>query len=199
MILAEYGAFEILGYQTFTTEIFAEFQVSFNVQAACASALVVGALECRGALRRVCRRGHGRVARTGSPSRSAPSSPRVGTGQVPGARRLRALVVLALGVPDRLEHLLDVRGRHRRVRRASRSWPRDCTPRSTAASRPLLATLMALPVALLAVRHPSRRVRPARAQHVSGAGHAGPRGRPRPELFLRTLRGLLRLPDALRW
>ncbi len=30
VILAEYGAFEILGYQTFTTEIFTEFNIGFN-------------------------------------------------------------------------------------------------------------------------------------------------------------------------
>ena len=30
VILAEYGAFEILGYQTFTTEIFSEFSVGFD-------------------------------------------------------------------------------------------------------------------------------------------------------------------------
>ena len=41
VMLAEYGAFEILGYQTFTTEIFTEFQVSFNVPAACALVLVL--------------------------------------------------------------------------------------------------------------------------------------------------------------
>ena len=40
-LLAEYGAFEILGYQTFTTEIFTEFQVSFNVPTACALSLVL--------------------------------------------------------------------------------------------------------------------------------------------------------------
>ncbi len=44
VLLAEYGAFEILGYQTFTTEIFTEFQVSFNVPTACALSLVLVAL-----------------------------------------------------------------------------------------------------------------------------------------------------------
>ena len=41
VLLAEYGAFEILGYQTFTTEIFTEFNVSFNVPTACALSLVL--------------------------------------------------------------------------------------------------------------------------------------------------------------
>src|SRR6202044_2386108 len=43
-MLAEYGAFEILGYQTFTTEIFTEFSLSFNIPAACALSLVLVAL-----------------------------------------------------------------------------------------------------------------------------------------------------------
>ena len=39
--LAEYGAFEILGYRTFTTEIFTEAQVGFDAPAACALSLVL--------------------------------------------------------------------------------------------------------------------------------------------------------------
>ena len=41
VMLAEYGAFEILGYQTFTTEIFTESQVSFNIPASCALVVVL--------------------------------------------------------------------------------------------------------------------------------------------------------------
>ena len=41
VILAEYGAFEILGYQTFTTEIFSEFSVGFDTASACALSLVL--------------------------------------------------------------------------------------------------------------------------------------------------------------
>src|ERR1700722_15356359 len=40
-LLAEYGAFEMLRYQTFTTEIFTEFQIGFNAPAACALSLVL--------------------------------------------------------------------------------------------------------------------------------------------------------------
>ena len=39
-MLAEYGAFEILGYRTFTTEIFTEFHV-FDLPGACALSLVL--------------------------------------------------------------------------------------------------------------------------------------------------------------
>ena len=43
-LLAEYGAFSILRFQTFTTEIFAEFEVGFNTPAASALSLVLVAL-----------------------------------------------------------------------------------------------------------------------------------------------------------
>ncbi len=41
VMLAEYGAFEMLGYRTFTTEIFTEFSLSFNVATASALSLVL--------------------------------------------------------------------------------------------------------------------------------------------------------------
>jgi len=40
-LLAEYGSFEMLGYRTFTTEIFTEFQVGFNTQIAAALCIVL--------------------------------------------------------------------------------------------------------------------------------------------------------------
>ena len=46
LVLAEYGAFEDLGYRTFTMEIFSEFNLSFNIPGGCAMtfALVLLAL-----------------------------------------------------------------------------------------------------------------------------------------------------------
>src|SRR5580693_4374549 len=43
-LLAEYGAFEILQYQTFTVAIFTEFKLGFDAAAACALSLVLVAL-----------------------------------------------------------------------------------------------------------------------------------------------------------
>ena len=40
-VLAEFGAFEILGFRTLTTEIYTEFTVGFNQPAACALSLVL--------------------------------------------------------------------------------------------------------------------------------------------------------------
>ena len=66
VVLAEFGAFEILGYQTLTTEIYTEFQVGFNEPAACALSLILvllGALLLAG---EDSVRGRGRTSRVGA-------------------------------------------------------------------------------------------------------------------------------------
>src|SRR3984957_850654 len=65
LLLAEYGAFEILGYQTFTTEIFTEFQVSFNIPTASALSLVLVVISLLILSGEGLARGRGRVSRSG--------------------------------------------------------------------------------------------------------------------------------------
>jgi iron(III) transport system permease protein len=154
-MLAEYGAFEILGYQTFTTEIFTEFSLSFNVPTACALALVLVALSMivlgadSGAHRR------GRVSRVSRTAQRATPRSRLGLATVPVVALLSAVVLLALGVP---------------VGSAAYWWatgtsqPFTGTPLLSAAGYTAaygacagaLATAMALPVAILAVRRGGR-------------------------------------------
>ena len=43
-LLAEYGAFEIVQFQTFTVEIFTEFKLGFDAAAACTLSLVLVAI-----------------------------------------------------------------------------------------------------------------------------------------------------------
>ena len=81
VVLAEFGAFEILGYQTLTTEIYNEFQVGFNEPAACALSLILVLLGAvllggEGSLR-----GRGRTSRVGAGAavRAPPGPPRPGT------------------------------------------------------------------------------------------------------------------------
>ena len=80
VMLAEYGAFEILGYQTFTTEIFTEFSVSFNIPTACALSLVLVVLSllvlCGEAARRAAAAASAAPARSRSGSRTATGSGR---------------------------------------------------------------------------------------------------------------------------
>ena len=156
VMLAEYGAFEILGYQTFTTEIFSEFSLSFSVPAACALSLVLVALSLLVLAGDGLARGRGRVSRSGA------------------ARRPQAAAAAA------------GRRRRCRCWRASRcwsAWRSACRSRSSVywmfeggahaiggvalpaaalttggygVAAAALDTVLALPVALLAVRHPGR-------------------------------------------
>jgi iron(III) transport system permease protein len=154
-MLAEYGAFEILGYQTFTTEIFTEFSLSFDVSAACALSLVLIALSMivLGADSGI--RHRGRVSRASRTAQRATPRGRLGPWTAPALALLAALVLLALGIP---------------VGSAAYWWatgtnqPFSGTPLLSAAGYTaaygacagVLATLMALPVAILAVRHRGR-------------------------------------------
>jgi iron(III) transport system permease protein len=154
MILAEYGAFEILGYQTFTTEIFAEFQDSFNVQAACALALVLVAFSIVVLGGEFAVRGHGRITRTGPFAQRSVRRHALGRAKYPVVAGFALLVVLALGVPVGAS-----------IYWMFESGTESLTGVSILAAglhtalysgvAALLSTLMALPVALLAVRHRS--------------------------------------------
>jgi iron(III) transport system permease protein len=154
MILAEYGAFEILGYQTFTTEIFAEFQDSFNVQAACALALVLVLLSIVVLGGEFAARGHGRLARTGPFAQRTMRRHQLGRAKYPVVAGFALLVVLALGVPVGAS-----------IYWMFESGTESLTGVSIVAAglhtalysgvAALVATLMALPVALLAIRHRS--------------------------------------------
>ena len=99
VLLAEFGAFEILGYQTFTTEIFTEFH-GYSFAASCALSLVLVLLSLlvlagEGALRS---RG-GRVTRTGPMAQRVTPPQRLGRLRWPVLALFAALVVLALGIP----------------------------------------------------------------------------------------------------
>ena len=155
VLLAEYGAFEILGYQTFTTEIFSEFSLSFSVPAACALSLVLVLLSLLVLGGEGHARGRGRVARSG-PLARAGAAAAARPGHAARAGRLRAARRAGARRAGRLEHLLDVRGRLARHRRRCRWSAPRCTPPCTACCAAALATVAALPVALLAVRHPGR-------------------------------------------
>ena len=89
VMLAEYGAFEILGFQTFTTEIYTEFLNGFNSPAACALSLVLVVLSLLAAhAARGCRAGGGGRSRTGALAARVPRPHRLGRATAPGAGRV---------------------------------------------------------------------------------------------------------------
>jgi iron(III) transport system permease protein len=155
VILAEYGAFEILGYQTFTTEIFTEYGVSFDVPAACSLSLVLVVLGIVVLGGEGFARGKGRPVRTGPLAQRALARHHLGRAKLPVLAGFVALVGLALGVPVGASVYWVLEGGAHVVAgvpMVSAGWHTALYSGCAAA----LATLMALPVALLAVRHKGR-------------------------------------------
>ena len=155
VLLAEYGAFEILGYQTFTTEIFTEFNVSFNVPTASALSLVLVLLSLLVLSGEGLARGRGRVSRSGPLAQRVGARHRLGRARVPVLAGFLLLAALALGVPVGASVYWILEAGHGYLTGVSlvdAAWHTALYSAAAAA----LATLMALPVALLAVRHRSR-------------------------------------------
>jgi iron(III) transport system permease protein len=155
VILAEYGAFEILGYQTFTTEIFTEFNVSFNVPTACALALVLVLVSLVVLFGETLARGRGRVGRSGPLAQRVAPPQRLGRAKPAVLAGFVALVGLALGVPVGASVYWMLESGHALLTGVSlvdAAWHSALYSGLAA----VLATAMALPVALLAVRHRGR-------------------------------------------
>lgn len=155
-LLAEYGAFEILRFRTFTTEIYTEFQSAFSGPAACALSLVLVLLGLVVMLGRTTLDGRQPVARRAGAARRPPTRCRLGWRAGPALLGLAALIGLSLGVP--LATLGYWLGQPRLT-----SLPEvDSVPAATmttvlyAGLAAAGAVLLALPVAFLAERHPGR-------------------------------------------
>jgi iron(III) transport system permease protein len=158
VMLAEYGAFEILGYQTFTTEIFTEFSLSFNIPTACALSLVLVALGlvvlgADGGIRR-----RGRVSRASRTAQRATPRARLGLWTVPALALLALLVLLALGVPVGSAAYWWASGTNQPFTGTSLLSAAGYSA-AYSASAAAVATILALPVAILAVRHGGRLTR----------------------------------------
>ncbi len=157
VMLAEYGAFEILGYRTFTTEIFTEFHaIRGGFAAACALSLVLVVISMVVLAGEAIARGRGRISRSGPLAQRRLPPHKLGRARWPVLAGFAVLVLLALGVPI-------ASSLYWMFARTSAAIP-DGMPLLTAALHTAiygvlaasLATLAALPVALLAVRHAGR-------------------------------------------
>jgi iron(III) transport system permease protein len=154
VILAEYGAFEILGYQTFTTEIFSEFSVGFDTASACALSLVLVLFSLVVMVGESSLRGSGDVARSGPGVQRVTTRRPLRRMKIPVLFAFVALVAAALGVPvgSSLYWMFEG-GAHGLAGESLLSSALYTAGYSAAAA--LVATLMALPVALLVIRRPS--------------------------------------------
>jgi iron(III) transport system permease protein len=155
VLLAEYGAFEIIGYQTLTTEIFGQLESSFDVASASALSLVLVAacLVVLGGESVV--RGRARVSRSGAMVARPVTRQRLGWATVPVLAALGLLVALALGVPvgSALRWWMQSTGvALQGVSVLSATWHTAAYSAAAAA----ISTLMAVPVAILAIRHEGR-------------------------------------------
>ncbi|MGB8197165.1 MAG: iron ABC transporter permease [Acidimicrobiales bacterium] len=158
VILAEYGAFEILGYQTFTTEIFTEFTVGFNISTACALSIVLIVLSAIILAGDWFLRPKGRIARTGPMAQQAARRHRLGHARWPVLAGFLVLVALALGVPIGSSLYWMVRGNSGHLLGNSLL---DATLHTAfySACAALVSTIAAIPVAMLAVRYDRMRAR----------------------------------------
>jgi len=154
VLLAEYGAFEILAYQTFTTEIFIEFG-EFQVPAACALSLVLIVLGLVVLTGESAGRGRGRVSRAGRTAQRTTVRHRLGKWTAPAVLGLSLLVTLALGVPvvsALYWWVAGAKGVLQGLSIADATWHTALYSGCAAA----VATVMALPVAILAIRYRGR-------------------------------------------
>ncbi len=155
VILAEYGAFEILRYQTFTTEIYTEY-LNFRTSTASALSLVLVVLSLAVLIGEGASRGGGRVARTASMAARPPVRHPLGRATPLALAGCAAVVALALGVPfGEIFSLMTKAGGASLPGAASVG---SALVHTVAYSAPagLIATVAALPVAALSLRHPSR-------------------------------------------
>jgi iron(III) transport system permease protein len=155
VLLAEYGAFEMLGYQTFTTEIFTNLGLPTGVPTACALSLVLVVISMLVLTGEAWAGGRGRVSRSGPMAPRVMPPLRLGAATVPALLGLVALVILALGVPVGETIDLIVSGGTPSVTDSVSVSMLDAAWHTAAygVAAGVLDTVLALPVAVLAIRH----------------------------------------------
>jgi iron(III) transport system permease protein len=154
-LLAEYGAFEIVQYQTFTVAIFTEFKLGFDAAAACALSLVLVALGVVVLGGELALAGRGGLIRRGPGARRAAPRVRLGRWTAPALTGLTALSVLALGVPVGSLIYWLIHGGSTTLPSASILSAAAHTAGLSAAAA-ALSTVLAVPVTIAAVRYRNR-------------------------------------------
>lgn len=154
-LLAEYGAFVFIRFDTFTTAIFEQYQSTFNGAAATMLASVLVLLCLTFLVIEAGARGKARYARIGSgvARRAVPEPLRWYA--APATGFLAALVLLSLGVPVfSLVRWLDVGGLE--VWNLGRIVPALLQTVGFGLVGALVTAVLAFPVAWISVRHPGR-------------------------------------------
>jgi iron(III) transport system permease protein len=154
-LLGEYGAFAIVRYPTFATEIFTEYNLGFDPGAAALLSVVLLVL-CVALLGGETHlTGAARQARIGGGAARQATSVLLGRLTVPVVAGFATLATLALGVPIGSLGYWLIRGGSTTLPPAS-IWAAAGHTLTLGVAAAAAATLLALPVALLAVRHRGR-------------------------------------------
>ncbi len=154
-LLAEYGAFEIVEYRTFTVAIFTQFQLGFDTAAACVLALVLVVISIAVLGGELALSGPPQARRsTRGPRRPAP---RVRLGRLTALplAGLAAVAALALGVPGGALVYWLIQGGTSTLPAISVGSAIGHTAAYSAAAA-ALATALAVPVVMLVTRHRNR-------------------------------------------
>nr|WP_218884097.1 iron ABC transporter permease [Burkholderia guangdongensis] len=159
-VLSEFGAFQLLRFRTFTTEIYAEYRTSFDGGGASLLGCVLIALCLVCVVFEARVRGHARYGATHRSARRAAMRYELGPWRWAAAAGFAALAVATLGVPlGMIGYWLTQQG-------AAAVTPADVSPEllwqaslasaSYGLSAAALTTLLALPLAFLLTRFPGR-------------------------------------------
>ena len=155
-LLAEYGAFEILRYNTLTTEIFFEAERVYNLPAPSSLSLVL-VVVCFAVLGGdLAARGRGRVSRSGPQVARERRRLQLGRATVPALSGFALLGALGLGLPIGVIVYWLFNPGHTSFTAATSLASAALHTAGYAAGAGALATVLAVPVALLSVRHPRR-------------------------------------------
>src|SRR3954467_638182 len=155
-MLAEFGAFAMLRFQTFTTAIYDEYRLSFDGAAASMLATVLVLLCLVLLVGELASRGRGRYARVDSGSARPPAVTSLGRARWPATGGFLTLTGLALGLPLATLAYWVATGS------SASEFDLGALLSATRASLKLglgaaaLTTVLAMPISILSVRHPSR-------------------------------------------
>jgi iron(III) transport system permease protein len=153
-LLAEFGAFEILDFRTFTTEIFTELQV--DRAAAAGLSLILVALGILVVTSEAFASGRRRVSRAAGQATRPPTRMRLGRWLIPALVALTALVGLALALPVGTIIYWLVASTHTTLPQSATLMGATFTSLRYSAEAAVVATAAATPVALLAAQRRGR-------------------------------------------